>query len=58
MAQADTTILQGTYLNDLRKQRRLVQVYLVSGVRMSGLIVSFDQYVLPIAKRSPAVSGN
>lgn len=43
---ASHNTLQGTYLNDLRKQRMSVQIYLTSGVRLTGTIESFDQYVL------------
>lgn len=41
-------ILQASFLNDLRKQRMSVIVYLVSGVKQAGMIESFDQHVLSL----------
>lgn len=46
MKSADGNKLQASYLNDLRKQRMSVQIYLISGVRLTGTIESFDQFAL------------
>jgi host factor-I protein len=37
-------LLQNEFLNTLRKQRVPVSVFLVNGIRLAGLIQSFDQY--------------
>jgi host factor-I protein len=52
MKSADGNRLQGTYLNDLRKQRMSVQIYLISGVRLTGMIESFDQHALMLRQGS------
>ncbi len=41
-------LLQASFLNDLRKQRMSVIVYLVSGVKQAGMIESFDQHALSL----------
>jgi host factor-I protein len=38
--------LQDSYLNDLRKRRMSVLIYLVNGVRQFGHIESFDQHTI------------
>ncbi|MDA1076349.1 MAG: RNA chaperone Hfq [Proteobacteria bacterium] len=38
--------LQDPYLNTLRKERVLVSIYLVNGIKLQGQIESFDQFVL------------
>lgn len=38
--------LQEPFLNELRKQRIPVSVYLVNGIKLQGLIDSFDQFVI------------
>jgi len=38
--------VQNDYLNDLRKRRQQVQLYLVNGSRLQGLLVSFDAHTL------------
>ncbi|MFC4345651.1 RNA chaperone Hfq [Cupriavidus numazuensis] len=40
---------QNDFLNRTRKERRPVDVYLVSGIRLSGSIVSFDQFVVVLS---------
>ena len=37
-------VLQNEFLNTLRKERVLVSVFLVNGIRIAGHIQSFDQY--------------
>jgi host factor-I protein len=38
--------LQDPYLNDLRKEQIRVSVYLINGIKLSGYVTAFDQYVL------------
>lgn len=38
--------LQEPYLNELRKERVPVSVYLVNGIKLQGQIESFDQFVI------------
>jgi host factor-I protein len=46
MAQMKGESREREYLNDLRKKRMSIAVYLVSGVKQSGMIESFDQYTV------------
>jgi host factor-I protein len=45
---ADDTRIQEPYLNQLRKARRNVVIYLLSGVRLTGRIASFDQHFIAL----------
>ena len=47
--------IQEPYLNDLRKMRRTVVIYLVNGVKLSGRIASFDQHTLALEGRDQQV---
>lgn len=38
--------LQDSFLNDLRRSRAQVNMYLVNGIKLQGKIDSFDQYVI------------
>ena len=38
--------LQDPFLNALRKERILVSIYLVNGIKLQGKIESFDQFVV------------
>lgn len=38
--------IQDDFLNQLRRERTLVAIYLVSGVKLAGRIKSFDRYSL------------
>ena len=38
--------LQDPFLNQLRKERISVSIYLVNGIKLQGHIDSFDQYVI------------
>ena len=38
--------LQDPYLNALRKENIPVSVYLVNGIKLQGIIESFDQFVM------------
>ncbi|NEX62568.1 RNA chaperone Hfq [Noviherbaspirillum sp. 17J57-3] len=46
MARDNGNTLQSTYLNDLRKQHTTVVIYLVSGIKQTGVIESFDQHAV------------
>lgn len=41
-----TNNLQDNYLNHLRKEKIPVLVYLTNGVRLKGIIKSFDNFVI------------
>ena len=43
---ARLTTLQDPFLNDLRKERIQVSIYLVNGIKLQGVVESFDQYVI------------
>ncbi|RDK06446.1 RNA chaperone Hfq [Cupriavidus lacunae] len=45
---------QNDFLSRARKERKPVEVYLVNGVRLSGSIVSFDQFVVILSAPSGA----
>lgn len=40
------TNLQDQFLNALRRERMLVSVFLVNGIKLTGRIDSFDQFVI------------
>jgi host factor-I protein len=46
-------LLQNEFLNTLRKQRTPVSVFLVNGIRLAGLIQSFDQYSIRLHGTPP-----
>ncbi|MFO3070776.1 RNA chaperone Hfq [Legionella pneumophila serogroup 1] len=39
-------LLQDPFLNELRKEKVPVSVFLVNGIKLHGIIDSFDQYVV------------
>lgn len=39
-------LLQDPFLNELRKEKVQVSVFLVNGIKLHGVIDSFDQYVV------------
>jgi host factor-I protein len=41
-----TQSLQDNYLNQLRKEKTAVVVYLTNGVRLKGVIKAFDNFVI------------
>ncbi len=47
-----TQNIQDGFLNAARKERTLVTVYLVSGVKLTGRIRSFDKYSLLLESNS------
>ncbi|MGZ5092587.1 MAG: RNA chaperone Hfq [Burkholderiales bacterium] len=46
-------LLQNDFLNMLRKDRVPVSVFLVNGIRLAGLIQSFDQYSIRLHGTPP-----
>lgn len=48
--------LQDPYLNTLRKEQIRISVYLINGIKLSGVVASFDQYSLIL--RDPENSVN
>ena len=44
--------IQDPFLNILRKEKILVSVYLVSGIKLQGYVDSFDQFVLTLKKNT------
>tara|TARA_B100000586_G_C19920241_1_gene346916 strand:+ start:174 stop:392 length:219 start_codon:yes stop_codon:yes gene_type:complete len=38
--------LQDKFLNQLRKDKILVSIFLVNGIKLEGVIESFDQYTI------------
>lgn len=40
------THLQDPFLNELRKEKVQVSVFLVNGIKLHGIVDSFDQYVV------------
>jgi host factor-I protein len=46
-------VLQNEFLNTLRKDRVLVSVFLVNGIRLAGHIQSFDQYSIRLQGTTP-----
>jgi host factor-I protein len=39
-------LLQDPFLNELRKEKVPVSIFLVNGIKLHGIIDSFDQYVV------------
>jgi host factor-I protein len=48
-----TQVLQNEFLNTLRKERTPVSVFLVNGIRLAGLIQSFDQFSIRLHGTPP-----
>ena len=46
-------LLQNEFLNTLRKERALVSLFLVNGIRLAGHIQSFDQYSIRLHGPTP-----
>lgn len=51
-----STSLQDTYLNSLRKEKVTVAIYLINGIKLSGLVSSFDQYAVVLRDSNNKVS--
>jgi host factor-I protein len=47
--------LQDNYLNQLRKEKIPVVIYLTNGVRLKGLIKSFDNFVLLLKENTESL---
>ncbi|PWY55833.1 RNA chaperone Hfq [Legionella qingyii] len=41
-----THLLQDPFLNELRKEKVPVSIFLVNGIKLHGIVDSFDQYVV------------
>ncbi len=39
-------LLQDSFLNELRKEKVTVSIFLVNGIKLHGVVDSFDQYVV------------
>ena len=48
MKQKETIQLQNLILNNVRKSKAQVTVFLMNGVRLNGIIKSFDEYCILI----------
>mgnify|MGYP003546132058 CR=1 FL=1 len=48
--------LQDPYLNGLRKEQIRVSIYLINGIKLSGIVASFDQYVVVLRDGESTVS--
>ena len=49
---APVTNLQDTFLNHLRRNKVLVTVFLVNGVKLQGMVSWFDQYSVLLRRRA------
>jgi host factor-I protein len=48
--------LQDPYLNSLRKEQIRVSIYLINGIKLSGMVASFDQYVVVLRDTDSTVN--
>lgn len=48
--------LQEPYLNVLRKERIVVSIYLINGIKLVGVVASFDQYVIILKDNNSSIS--
>jgi host factor-I protein len=46
MTMAKGTSLQDPFLNALRKERVSVSIFLLNGIKLQGVVESFDQFVI------------
>jgi host factor-I protein len=46
MSMSKTQSLQDPFLNTLRREKVPVSIYLVNGIKLQGLIESFDQFAI------------
>jgi host factor-I protein len=53
MEEEQPQLLQNDFLNMLRKERVPVSVFLVNGIRLAGLIQSFDQFAIRLHGTPP-----
>lgn len=49
---AKGTSLQDPFLNTLRKDRIPVSIFLINGIKLQGIIESFDQFVIVLNNNS------
>ncbi len=43
---SNSQLLQDSFLNELRKEKIPVSIYLVNGIKLHGVVESFDQCVI------------
>lgn len=55
MSVAKEANLQEPYLNDLRKRRQSVVIYLVTGIKQVGVIDSFDRHALSLRQGASTI---
>lgn len=48
--------LQDPYLNSLRKEQIKVSIYLINGIKLTGIVSSFDQYVVVLRDNESTVN--
>ncbi len=48
--------LQDPYLNSLRKEQIKVSIYLINGIKLTGVVSSFDQYVVVLRDNESTVN--
>lgn len=46
MSNKNNHLLQDPFLNELRKEKVPVSIFLVNGIKLHGVVESFDQYVV------------
>ncbi|SAK70136.1 Hfq protein [Caballeronia glebae] len=44
----DANDIQADFLNALMRERKVVWVFLVNGIKLTGQLISFDKYVLAL----------
>jgi host factor-I protein len=47
--------LQDTYLNQLRKEKISVAIYLTNGIRLKGVIKGFDNFVILLKENAQSL---
>ncbi len=48
--------LQDPYLNNLRREQIKVSIYLINGIKLTGIVASFDQYVVVLRDNESVVN--
>ncbi len=47
-----TEILQDKFLNNLRKEKVLVSIFLVNGIKLEGIVEAFDPYIILLKSKT------
>jgi host factor-I protein len=45
-AMSDNYLLQNSFLNELRKEKVTVSVFLINGIKLHGIVDNFDEHVI------------